>query len=816
MARKLTFYNSYATLADGTTTGAELVATDGTAAGTFLVQDIRAGSPSSDPTGITPLRAGGVIFTASDGPSLGKQLFVSDGTANGTVELVGAFIPVSRVGGSSGATNSSLADLTPFGAGALFAGATAGTAVQLWITDGTFAGTRALRDFAPSPSVTLDGITDLGNGRAVLDVGAGAAEPGLWSTDGTTGGTVRLSAAASRATAIGRGLALTQLDTGSTFSTTTPRTNMLGVTDGTAAGTRTLMTFSSFLGAPVPTVFPLGDGRALFVAGNQANANYDLWVTDGTAGGTVRLLGPPTNSMGQAVNLGPANLTQLGNRVLFSGNNGSGGATLWTTDGTQAGTVAIASLSAGGATAFTPLGDGRLLFGSGNGTGGTDIWITDGTAAGTLPLADTAAGTRGGTVASFVPFAPGRALFLIVDYNTGASTVWATDGTVAGTVPLLSVPRVAGSFGATVYPVGGLAPVPGNRAVFAVDQATGSSQIYATDGTAAGTGVIATVATKPGFSPSASILPNGDAAFNTITPAGLGASYITDGTAAGTVRSPLLLPSASTLSFAAGRTAVAIGSDAAGPAAPPSPDPLFDNNYYLAHNPDVTASGINPYQHYVALGGREGRNPDAFFDSKYYLQQNPDVAAAGVNPLLHYEQYGAQEGRDPSLLFSTRSYLAANPDVAAAGVNPLLHFIQHGQAENRASPLPFSSTVYDPLADSAYLDPQLGATLIPGSFGGAAQAFAIYDQKGWKLGLNPDAFFNTNYYLAHNPDVAASGLNPLVHFEQFGWKEGRDPSAGFSTSKYLAANPDVARAGVDPLLQYVQSGQAEGRAIYPA
>ena len=34
----------------------------------------------------------------------------------------------------------------------------------------------------------------------------------------------------------------------------------------------------------------------------------------------------------------------------------------------------------------------------------------------------------------------------------------------------------------------------------------------------------------------------------------------------------------------------------------------------------------------------------------------------------------------------------------------------------------------------------------------------------------------------------------------YSWKEGRDPDAYFSTKGYLAANPDVAAAGIDPLI----------------
>ncbi len=89
------------------------------------------------------------------------------------MELAGAFAPVQRPRyGLSGAESSSLADPTPFGPGARFAGDTTQGAVQLWCTDGTYAGTRAVQSFGPSGAVTLGGITTPGRGRAVFEVGA--------------------------------------------------------------------------------------------------------------------------------------------------------------------------------------------------------------------------------------------------------------------------------------------------------------------------------------------------------------------------------------------------------------------------------------------------------------------------------------------------------------------------------------------------------------------------------------------------------------------------------------------------------------------
>ena len=245
-------------------------------------------------------------------------------------------------------------------------------------------------------------------------------------------------------------------------------------------------------------------------------------------------------------------------------------------------------------------------------------------------------------------------------------------------------------------------------------------------------------------------------------------------------------------------------------------DPAVDAAYYYAQHPDIAAAGIDATTHYHATGWKQGFNPDAWFDTAYYLAQNPDVRAAGLDPLTHFLAYGWKENRDPSLLFSDAKYSAANPDVRAAGLDPLLHFLTYGQAEGRKPLLVGGTATADPLVDAAYYDKQLGATLIPPGTAGAQQAAASYASTGWQTGLNPDAWFDTKYYLAHNPDVAAAHVNPLQHYETYGWREHRDPSAIFSTDKYLAAYADVRAAGVNPLLHFVQYGQAENRKAFTA
>lgn len=66
--------------------------------------------------------------------------------------------------------------------------------------------------------------------------------------------------------------------------------------------------------------------------------------------------------------------------------------------------------------------------------------------------------------------------------------------------------------------------------------------------------------------------------------------------------------------------------------------------------------------------------------------------------------------------------------------------------------------------------------------------------------------FDADHYLAHNPDVAAAGLDAWAHFTTCGWQEGRDPRADFSVSRYLEFHPDVAASGINPFIHHVLHG----------
>jgi len=73
----------------------------------------------------------------------------------------------------------------------------------------------------------------------------------------------------------------------------------------------------------------------------------------------------------------------------------------------------------------------------------------------------------------------------------------------------------------------------------------------------------------------------------------------------------------------------------------------FDETFYLASNPDVANSKVNPIEHFLKYGWRERRNPSPLFDVNFYLNEYKDVDSANINPLIHYPVYNGFEFLEP-------------------------------------------------------------------------------------------------------------------------------------------------------------------------
>ncbi len=152
------------------------------------------------------------------------------------------------------------------------------------------------------------------------------------------------------------------------------------------------------------------------------------------------------------------------------------------------------------------------------------------------------------------------------------------------------------------------------------------------------------------------------------------------------------------------------------------------------------------------------------FDREFYLLSNPDVRADGIDPLDHYLEFGWKEGRDPSPTFSTKQYIALRRRKIPEGTNPFLHFL-HAQSGDK--PEERAEAVEDAFDADFYLRAN------PALLSSGRDPFEHYMTQGWVEGRDPTEHFSTIFYARAYPDVMESGLHPFEHYVRIGCLEGR-------------------------------------------
>jgi hypothetical protein len=74
-------------------------------------------------------------------------------------------------------------------------------------------------------------------------------------------------------------------------------------------------------------------------------------------------------------------------------------------------------------------------------------------------------------------------------------------------------------------------------------------------------------------------------------------------------------------------------------------------------------------------------------------------------------------------------------------------------------------------------------------------------------------FFDLSYYQQQNGDIEAefTQSEAIRHYIEYGSRKSLSPSQKFDTKFYLNSYPDVAESGLNPLLHYLKYGENEGR-----
>jgi ELWxxDGT repeat protein len=468
--------------------GTELWSTDGTSVGTSIVADIIPGTGSSNPSGLQVVN-GTLLFNARD-VNHGIELWATDGTAVGTHLLTDI---------NPGPTSSQPGPRMVYKNRMLFAADDGTNGRELWVTDGTAGGTRLLKDLNPgTPSSNPGSFVALGDNIYFLAVG------GLWKTDGTDAGTMKVATVSARNLAVSGSQLFFEGFTSATGSE-------LWVSDGSDAGTRMVTEIYPGTKGGLESIYSgLGltpfRGGVLFPA-NDGIHGRELWFSDGTASGTRLLRDFIPGPLG-VWDTSYADITTLGNRAYFSASDADHGREVFVTDGTESGTVLFADITPGPQSSdlydFTATGGKLYFLGGGNFLVRPWLWVSDGTVSGTHVVSEAFGVLNPLNGASILWPVNGKVYFAGMTPLTG-SEPWVSDGTEAGSRMIANlVPDLAPSSQPFMLTAAGnLLFFYATEGLLSPTSNIAESSLWRTDGSAAGTFKLLETGQGPGALTSA-------------------------------------------------------------------------------------------------------------------------------------------------------------------------------------------------------------------------------------------------------------------------------------------------------------------------
>lgn len=344
--------------ADDGTHGRELWKTDGTASGTVMVKDIDVGLPGSYPGSLT--NANGVLYFSADDGVNGRELWKSNGTSSGTAMVRN----LNTTAAGDGIPSNE--EIIAVGSTVYFTGNTPLTGTELYKSDGTSSGTKLVRDISLPGAVKSPQSSDPRQfarvGTQVLfvattDIEGPYVQHGLWVTNGTESGTVRISVQREyrSLTVVGDGLyyesqgSLFRVRIANGFINELLLRNVVGeVSEFKQIGGITY--FGAKEGAGIPS----------------------LWRTDGTKAGTfpIKSFSAQPGYSGE----GPNDLLDWNGTLHFR----VYGRQIWKSTGTTSGTTEVVTLGQGGTRILGAAGSRLYLRGS------EVLFSSNGTAAGTV------------------------------------------------------------------------------------------------------------------------------------------------------------------------------------------------------------------------------------------------------------------------------------------------------------------------------------------------------------------------------------------------------------------------------------------------
>ena len=400
------------------TTGVELFRTGIQTAKVELVKDIAAGVRSSDPFGLTVV--GNSLFFFASSVTTGFELWMSDGTGSGTAlvkdiypGLASSLVPSYRAPAAIGELNGSLLFGAEDGAGAY----------GLWSSDGTAVGTVRLMILGSwSGRTPLEQFISAGQYACFVLPDATIQGSRVWITDGTTIGTRSVLALPNVSTATGSRVELHLVKT----TVFVVMNGYLWTIDANAVAAAPIVQGSGMVHSGLGSLpDPNNPQRWIF----YFSAGTQLWKSDGTILGTGLFY--PLGAVG-ILNSYRQNVAHANGRMFFFGFDLPHGEEVWSSNGTRIGTEVVTDIrkgplgSVGKSTGSGELlSSGQLIFvAADDGSLGVELYSTDGTSVGTRMVADLNPGSASSNPQQLLSLGGGDVAFLADD---GSATMGALD-----------------------------------------------------------------------------------------------------------------------------------------------------------------------------------------------------------------------------------------------------------------------------------------------------------------------------------------------------------------------------------------------------
>lgn len=250
-------------------------------------------------------------------------------------------------------------------------------------------------------------------------------------------------------------------------------------------------------------------GQKLIFAGRTAATGIELYITDGTPGGTQLV----KDILPGAADSEPYDGVLMNNMFYFSAFTTTEGREIWKTDGTKGGTVLVKDINPGAASsndpgAYSPIANGSYFLFAAKGTAdGRELWKSDGSNGGTIQLKDINPGADSSNPDFFYNF--NQIILFSATTASQGSEYWRSDGTPGGTFLLKDINPGTGDanvFQIEIFPGTGIyVPFPimtgfhifNNKAFFHATDGTNSGNLYVTDGSTANTSLVKTIISGP-------------------------------------------------------------------------------------------------------------------------------------------------------------------------------------------------------------------------------------------------------------------------------------------------------------------------------